>query len=227
MTPAKFWDKDLARYIDHTTLSPTTTDADVRLVCEEAAHYGFAAVVVPPVYVLPAVNALVASNVSTPVCSVVSFPLGFHSAPAKADEAKRIIDSGATEVDMVMNVGAFLAGYHMAVRAEVEAVVSVCKGRALVKLIIETAYLDEAGIIAATKIGVESGVDFVKTSTGFAPRGASEKDVTLIKSVCRGRVGVKAAGGIRDRECARRLIEAGATRLGCSTSVQVVSLEVS
>ncbi|MCZ6766999.1 MAG: deoxyribose-phosphate aldolase [bacterium] len=225
MTGAKSWDKNLAGYIDHTTLSPTTTDADVQLVCEEAAHYGFAAVVVPPVYVLPAVNALTALNVSTPVCSVVSFPLGFHSAPAKVDEAKRIIDSGATEVDMMMNVGAFLAGYHMAVRAEVESVVGACKGRALVKLIIETAYLDEPGIVAATKIGVESGVDFVKTSTGFAPRGASENDVTLIKSACSDRVGIKAAGGIRDRQCARRLIEAGAARLGCSASVQVVSLE--
>ena len=227
MTAATSWDKSLAGYIDHTSLSATTTDADVQRLCEEAAQYGFAAVVVPPVYVLPAVNALAAANVAIPVCSVVSFPFGFHSAPAKVDEAKRIIDSGATEVDMVMNVGAFLAGYPTAVRAEVESVVVACKGRALVKLIIETAYLDDAGIVAATKIGVEAEVDFIKTSTGFAPRGASENDISLIKSVCGGRAGIKAAGGIRDRDFARRLIDAGATRLGCSASVQVVSTEAS
>jgi len=223
MSAATSWDKDLAATIDHTMLSPTTTDADVQRVCEETARYGFAAVVVPPVYVLPAVNALAALRSPTPVCSVVSFPLGFHSAPAKVDEAKRVIDSGATEVDMVMNIGAFLAGYQMAVRSEVESVVSACEGRAVVKLIIETAYLDDVGIVSATKIGVESGVDFVKTSTGFAGRGASENDVTLIRSACGGKVGIKAAGGIRDRQFAWKLIETGATRLGCSASVDVVS----
>lgn len=219
MTPS--WDERLARMIDHTVLKPTTSDDDVRRLCAEVKTYGFAAAVVPPCYVALAVREMAESPI--PVCSIVSFPLGSNTPEGKADEASRLLDAGCGEVDMVMNVGAFLSGRHDVVKEEVGRVVTACRGKAILKLIIETAYLDEEAVKLAAGIGAEGGVDFVKTSTGFGPRGASVEDVRLIKSVVQDRAEVKASGGIRTRAFALALVEAGATRIGSSTSLDLIS----
>ena len=219
MTPT--WDHELAAMIDHTVLKPTASDEDIRLLCDEVKTYGFAAAVVPPCYVAQAVRHMEGSPI--PVCSIVSFPLGSNSPAGKAEEAARLIDDGCREVDMVMNIGAFLSGHHDVTRDEVRRAAGACRGRAILKLIIETAYLDGDAIKLAASIAVDGGVDVVKTSTGFGPRGASVEDVKLIKSVVHDGAGVKASGGIRTREFALALVEAGATRIGCSTSLDLIT----
>ncbi len=217
------WDKVLAAMIDHTVLGTTATDADIGSACAAAKLYGFAALVVSPYNVPRVVKELKGSGVRT--CSVVSFPFGAHSPESKLDQARGLLEVGAEELDMVMNVGAFLSGEINTVRKEIACVASLCKGRACFKLILETAYLDPAQLVLATEIGVEGGVDFVKTSTGFAPRGASVEDIRAMKRVVGDRVGIKAAGGIRTRQFALSLVREGATRIGCSASADVVSLD--
>jgi deoxyribose-phosphate aldolase len=215
------WDRELAGVIDHTILKPSATERDVLMACDEAVRYGFACLVVAPFYLPVAVSRLQGSRAK--VCTVVSFPFGAHMPMAKADEARRYINAGAEEIDAVMNIGAFLSGEHNVVQEEIKGLAAVCRDRAVFKFIIETAYLSPEQISTAAKLAGEFGVDLVKTSTGHAERGATTDDVRIIRVAVGDSVGVKASGGIKTAAFARELLEAGATRLGCSASVRVVS----
>jgi deoxyribose-phosphate aldolase len=215
------WDKNLAKIIDHTILKPDTTEADISRICEESRRYRFASVVVPPCFVPLAVSELGGSGV--PVCSVVSFPFGWEPPEAKLKQTEQLLSLGADEIDMVMNVSKFLSGHVEIVEKEIADVASLCSGKAVLKVIIETACLDPDQTTLAAQIGVEAGADFIKTSTGFGSRGASVEDVRIIKTAVSDRAGIKAAGGIRTKSQARALVEAGATRLGCSASISLVS----
>jgi deoxyribose-phosphate aldolase len=214
------WDRGLAGFIDHTMIKVSTTEGDVLRACTDAVHYGFASVVVSPFYLPLIAERLQGSLVKT--CTLVSFPLGAHAPEDKAEAARRYIDWGAQEIDVVMNVGAFLSGQHNVVKKEVASVASVCRGRAVFKLIIETGCLDERQIATATGLAVEHGADYVKTSTGFGGRGATLMDVIIIKRVAGDKIGIKASAGITTPETAHALLEAGATRLGCSASLDVI-----
>lgn len=215
------WNRQLARIIDHTVLKPDATEDDVRRACREACGYRFAAVVVPPCFVGVTVGETGGKGVA--VCSVVSFPFGWDAASEKLRQAEALLQAGVDEIDVVMNVSKFLSGRRDAVARETEQIVGLCKDRAKVKLIIETGCLDAAQIALASTMGAEAGVDFIKTSTGVSHRGATVEDVRLIRSVVGERVGIKASGGIRTRAQAQALVDAGATRLGSSASVQIVS----
>ena len=215
------WNKELARIIDHTVLKPGATEEDVRCACREACVYRFAAVVVPPCYVSLAVAETGGKGI--PVGSVVSFPFGWDTREEKLQQTEALLRAGADEIDVVMNISMFLSGRHDVVEKETRDIMTLCKGRAVVKLIVETACLSSSQIALASSLGVEAGVDFIKTSTGFSNRGATVEDVRIIKSTVGDRAGIKAAGGIRSREQAESLVLAGATRLGCSASIQVIS----
>ncbi len=211
----------LARYIDHTLLKPEATPEQVERLCEEALRYHFASVCVNPVYVSLAARKLAGSDIA--VCTVVGFPLGATTTAVKVCEAEMAIVQGATEIDMVIPIGRLKAGERPAVRADIAAVAAVCRaGGALLKVIIETALLTEQEKIAACEIAKAAGADFVKTSTGFAKSGATVEDVALMRRVVGPNMGVKAAGGIRTYEAALQMIEAGATRIGASSSVAIV-----
>ncbi len=211
----------LARYIDHTLLKPEATPEQVERLCEEALHYHFASVCVNPVYVPLAAHKLAGSDIA--VCTVVGFPLGATTTAVKVCEAELAITQGATEIDMVIPIGRLKAGEQPAVREDIAAVVAVCHaGGALLKVIIETALLTEEEKIAACGIAKAAGADFVKTSTGFAKGGATAEDVALMRRVVGPEMGVKAAGGIRTYEAAIQMIEAGATRIGASSSVAII-----
>ncbi|UCH85775.1 MAG: deoxyribose-phosphate aldolase [Candidatus Latescibacterota bacterium] len=201
-------------------LKPGCTLDDVTRVCEETAAHKFAAVVVPPCFVADAVAAMAGTRI--PVCSVVSFPFGWDPPADKRDQATRLLNKGATEIDMVMNVSAFLSGFNELVEDEIVVVRECCSADAVLKVIIETAYLDDAQIAAAARICVKAGAHYVKTSTGFAPRGATVEDIALIKRTIGDGAGIKAAGGIRTCKQALALVGAGATRLGCSASVGLI-----
>jgi deoxyribose-phosphate aldolase len=218
------WDQDLASRIDHTLLTPTATSEDVRRACEASTQFGFAALVVHPYYVPMVARELQSTPVR--VCSVVAFPFGAENDTQKAAASQHLIDAGAGEIDVVMNIGAFLSGDEAMVSREIASVVKACRrGRVVLKLIIETAYLSGLQIERAARLGVDGGVDFVKTSTGYGPRGASVDDVQRIRRVTGDAAGVKASGGIRTRKFALELLAAGATRLGCSTSLELVRLD--
>ena len=212
-------DARLAGMIDHTILKSSTTEADVEKVCSEAKSYGFAAVVVPPSFVRMAAE--ITGRSAPAVCSVAGFPFGWETQAEKLRQAESLLAAGAVEVDVVMNIGAFLSGRTDVVETEARALAGLLSGNAVFKLIIETAYLDDDGIGRAALLGAGAGVDFIKTSTGFAPRGATRGDVRIIASAVGKKVGIKAAGGIRTRAEADALVAAGATRLGCSVSVDL------
>lgn len=214
---------EIARFIDHTRLKPETTPAEIRELCREAKRFGFATVCVNSCYVPLAVRLLAGSNVG--VCSVVGFPLGAMLTEAKVAEARSAIRAGATEIDMVMNIGLLRARRYAEVLRELEAVKRVA-GKRVVKVIIETGLLTEEEKVRAAGLVLESGADFVKTSTGFGPGGATVEDVALLAGVVRGRIGIKAAGGIRTLEQAGALLAAGATRLGTSAGVAIVTEEL-
>ena len=214
------WDMRLARIIDHTILRPDATEDEVRRVCREACDYHFAAVVVPPCYVPLAVRATGGKGV--PVCSVVSFPFGWDTTEHKLRQTEALLQAGVDEIDVVMNITRFLSGDHAVVRKEAAEIAALCGEEVAVKLIIETACLSEEQIALAASLGVEGGARFIKTSTGYARRGATVDDVRVIKAAVEERAGIKAAGGIRTRTQAEALVQAGATRLGCSASVDVV-----
>jgi deoxyribose-phosphate aldolase len=216
------WNKDLARLIDHTILRSDATEDDVRRACREACAYRFAAVVVPPCYVPIAVRETGGKGV--PVCSVVSFPFGWETTEEKLRQTEALLKAGVDEIDVVMNIGRFLSGDHAIVRKEAAEIIALCGADMAVKLIIETACLDESQIALASSLGAEAGVRFIKTSTGYARRGATVEDIAVIRKSVNGRAGIKASGGIRTRSQAEELVRAGATRLGCSASVEVVSL---
>jgi deoxyribose-phosphate aldolase len=214
------WDRGLAGFIDHTVIKASTTEDDVLRACKDAVRYGFASVVVSPFYLPLIAERLRGSLVKT--CTLVSFPLGAHAPEDKAEATRRYIGWGAQEIDVVMNVGAFLSGQHNVVEKEIISMASVCRGRAVFKLIIETGCLDERQIATATKLAVEHGADYVKTSTGFGGRGVTLMDVTIIKGVAGDKIGIKASAGINTPETARELLDAGATRLGSSASLDVI-----
>jgi deoxyribose-phosphate aldolase len=211
----------VAKLIDHTLLGAASTQDGILKLCAEARKYGFASVCVNPYWVPLAARELAGSGVG--VATVVGFPLGASRTEIKAAEARDAIEAGATEIDMVLNIGALKSGDRAAALADVKAVVDACKGKAIVKVIIETCYLTDEEKREATLICVEAGADFVKTSTGFGTGGATVEDVALIRSVAGPNMGIKASGGVRDLAFARKLIAAGATRLGASASVAIVT----
>ena len=214
--------QDLAAYIDHTLLKPDATPQQVHDLCSEAIQYKFASVCVNPCYVRLAAERL--KNSSVKVCSVVGFPLGAHVPEIKGLEARRAIRDGAQEIDMVINVGALKGGDDELVYRDIRAVTMAClDGGAICKVIIEAALLTDEEKLRACQAARRARADFVKTSTGFGPGGATAHDVALMAgAVCGTKMGVKAAGGIRTLEDAQAMIRAGATRLGASASLRII-----
>lgn len=215
--PAGPW--DLAPLIDHTLLKPDATGAQVEALCAEALQHGFASVCVNPLWVPLAAALLKGSAVRT--CTVVGFPLGASSLAAKAREAELALAEGAQEVDMVLALGAVKAGDWDMVRRDLEALRAAVPAPAVLKVILETCLLTDAEKEQASILALEAGLDFVKTSTGFSTGGATEADVALMRRTVGTGMGVKASGGIRTYEAALRMVLAGATRLGLSSSVAV------
>ncbi len=213
---------NLAPYIDHTLLKATATPADIRQLCAEAREHHFKAVCVNPQHVALCVDELSGSGVL--VATVCGFPLGAVTSQQKAEEARLSVAAGADEVDMVMAIGSALAGDWAYVQADIAAVRGATAGKVL-KVIIETCYLSGEQKEKATEAAVQAGADFVKTSTGFGPGGATLDDVRLMARVAAGRAQIKAAGGVRSPEDAAAMIEAGAARLGTSGGVGLVSGE--
>jgi len=219
---ARRWNpRELAGVLDHTLLAAGATTADIQRLCDEAREHGFAAVCVNGVHVPLCAARLAGSAVK--VSAVVGFPLGANDPRAKSHEARLALESGAREIDMVLQIGALRAGERELVLRDIESVVGTARAeRALVKVILETGLLSRDEIVSACRLAEEAGAGFVKTSTGFGPRGASREDVELMRSCVGTRLGIKAAGGIRTASFARELLAAGATRLGCSASVALV-----
>ncbi|RFP63709.1 deoxyribose-phosphate aldolase [Hymenobacter lapidiphilus] len=213
---------NLAPYIDHTLLKPDATPEQIARLCAEAAAHGFASVCVPPCYVRQAAEALHGSGVA--VCTVIGFPLGYSLAKVKFFEGHLALTDGATELDMVLNIGALKAGRHAEVEDEIGQLAELCRLRgAILKVIIETALLTEAEIVTACRLCAEAGANFVKTSTGFASRGASVADIELMRASLPTHIRLKASGSIRTREAALALVAAGADRLGASDGVALLA----
>ena len=213
--------RDIARRIDHTLLKPEATREQIEALCREAREHGFATVCVNPTWVSLCAGLLRGSE--TAVCTVVGFPLGATLAEVKAYEAARVVEQGACEVDMVMNVGALKSRDYRLGERDIAAVVESSRGGgALVKVIIEAALLTDDEKVKACVIARAAGADFVKTSTGFGPGGATAADVALMRRVVGPEMGVKAAGGVRDLKSAQAMLEAGADRIGASVGVKIV-----
>jgi deoxyribose-phosphate aldolase len=207
--------------IDHTLLKPDATRTDIEQLCREAAEFHFATVCVNPSWVALAASLLRGTGVG--VCSVVGFPLGATTADVKQYEARRAIYDGASEIDMVINIGALKSGDLRAVEKDIEAVVDPCRQCGVIsKVIIEAALLTDEEKITASTLSKAAGADFVKTSTGFGPGGATAADVALMRRVVGAEMGVKAAGGVRDLEGLKAMVAAGATRVGASAGVRIV-----
>lgn len=214
------FDNSLAKYIDHTLLKADATEEEIRNLCEEARTYEFASVCINPTNVRLVSEFLQGSPVK--VCTVIGFPLGASTPTVKAIETRDAIANGAEEVDMVINVGALRSGNDELVRRDIEAVVQAAEGKALVKVILETALLTKEEIVKGSLLSKLGGADFVKTSTGFSSAGAVASDVELMRKTVGPEMGIKAAGGIRTQEIAKEMIKAGATRIGASASVSIV-----
>jgi deoxyribose-phosphate aldolase len=216
----------IAAIIDHTLLRPEAAWEDVERICGEAAHFKFATVCVNPCWVQRSADRLTGTGVG--VCSVVGFPLGATTMETKASEACGAIRDGAREIDMVINVGALKSGDVSLVEDEIALVARLCHDRgALTKVIIEAVLLTTDEKVVACRLARNAGADFVKTSTGFGPGGATLADVSLMRRVVGSEIGVKAAGGIRDLETLRAMVAAGATRIGASAGVSIVREAVS
>ncbi len=211
----------MAKYIDHTLLKPEASEDDVRKVCDEAKKYNFASVCVNPNHIKFVAEQLEGSGVAP--CVVIGFPLGATMPEIKAEETKAVIAIGAKEVDMVVNIGAIKSGKWPLVMRDIEAVVGAAKGKALVKVIIETCLLTDEEKVRVCAIAKMADADYVKTSTGFSTGGATKEDVALMRQTVGPLIGVKASGGVRDYETAVAMIKAGATRLGTSSGVAIVS----
>lgn len=207
------------KFIDHTFLKPTATKNDITKICEEALQYEFFSVCVNSCYVALAEEQLENSNVK--ICAVIGFPLGAMSTKAKAFEAKQAIMDGADEIDMVMNIGLLKSKDFDGVWKDIEAVKKIIPNNTL-KVIIETCYLDNLEIIKASELTIQSGADFIKTSTGFGGDGATIHDVKLMKSVAKDLCEIKASGGIRDYKTAKQYLDLGVTRLGVSSGVAIM-----
>ena len=213
---------DLARMIDHTLLKANATEAEIVKLAEEAKEYKFASVCVNPTWVQKAAEILKDAE-EVKVCTVIGFPLGATTSETKAFETKNAIEKGATEVDMVINIGALKDKQYDLVEKDIKAVVDAAKGKALTKVIIETCLLNDEEKEIACKLSVKAGADFVKTSTGFSTGGATVEDIALMRKTVGPDVGVKASGGVRSLEDAQNMIEAGATRIGASSGVAIVN----
>lgn len=211
---------ELAKLIDHTALKPETTKAQITQLCKEAKEYGFASVCVNPTWVKLAAELLAGSDVK--VCTVIGFPLGANTSAVKAFEAKDAIANGAGEVDMVINIAALKDKDDALVESDIRAVVEAANGT-LVKVIIETSLLSDEEKVRACEIAVKAGTDFVKTSTGFSTGGATKEDVTLMRKTVGPTIGVKASGGVRTKQDVEDMVAAGATRIGASAGVAIVS----
>src|SRR5579871_2050080 len=221
MIQCNVFDTAIAALIDHTLLRPDATAADIRKLCEEARQYSFASVCVNPYWVPLAASALAGSSVK--VCTVVGFPLGANSTAIKVAETKEAVQAGALEIDMVLNIGELRGGNHDAVRQDIQAVTSAAhQGNAIVKVIIETALLDDQQKAVACALAKSAGAEFVKTSTGFSTHGATTHDVALMRKTVGPDMGVKASGGIRTLEDLKNMVSAGATRIGASAGVKIV-----
>jgi deoxyribose-phosphate aldolase len=211
----------IASLIDHTILKPETTAAQVRQLCEEAVRYKFASACVNPVFVPLVAEMLRGSSVK--VCSVAGFPLGATTTDAKVFEAQEAIQHGAQEIDMVMNVGALKSRDESAVEEDIRRVVDAChRGNAICKVILENCLLSDEEKARACKIAVNTGADYVKTSTGFSAGGATVEDVALMRALVGTKIGVKASGGIRTLEDLKKMVAAGATRIGTSSGVKIM-----
>ncbi len=210
--------REFARYIDHTLLRPDATDKDVLRLCDEAAEYGFASACVASCWAGAARERLEGTGVK--VCCVVGFPFGSAAPYAKASEAWAAVDSGADEVDMVMNFGYLRSGMVEELKRELSAVVAVTQG-ATVKVIIETCYLTDEEKVLAARLVRDSGAAFVKTSTGYGPKGAAVEDVRLMAKQVPG-IKIKASGGIRTYEAAKEFLDAGASRIGTSSGPAIM-----
>jgi deoxyribose-phosphate aldolase len=211
----------IAGMIDHTLLKPEATKEDIERLCREAAEFRFATVCVNPVWI--ALSARLLRGTGVGVCSVVGFPLGATTADVKHYETRRAIFDGATEIDMVINVGALKSGDLRTAERDIEAVVEPCRQCGVVsKVIIEAALLTDDEKTAACTLARAAGADFVKTSTGFGPGGATVADVALMRRVVGTAMGVKAAGGVRDLQGLQAMVGAGATRVGASAGVRIV-----
>jgi deoxyribose-phosphate aldolase len=213
--------REVARYIDHTLLKPDATREEILKVCEEGVRYAFASVCINPIWVREAACALRGSGVK--VCTVIGFPLGANAADTKAFEARRAIFDGASELDMVINIGALKSGDHDLVSRDIKGVVEIAHEVGYIcKVIIETALLTDDEKVSACLIAKEAGADFVKTSTGFSKGGATAADVALMRRAVGSQMGVKASGGVRDLRQAQEMITAGATRIGASVGVKII-----
>ena len=211
---------NVARMIDHTLLKADATKEQIEKICVEAKEYNFASVCVNPAWVK--VSAEILQGTEVKVCTVIGFPLGASTPETKAFETKNAIENGATEVDMVINIGALKGGDLELVERDIRAVVDAAKGKALTKVIIETCLLTEEEKVSACELSVKAGADFVKTSTGFSTGGATAEDIALMRKTVGPDIGVKASGGVRSAEDAEMMINAGATRIGASSGAAIV-----
>lgn len=213
--------KTIAKMIDHTLLKADATKEQIEKLCGEAKQYDFASVCVNPVWVKESANYLQGTDVK--VCTVIGFPLGATTTETKAFETKNAIENGATEVDMVINIGALKIGDNDLVEQDIRAVVAAAKGKALTKVIIETCLLTDEEKVRACELSVKAGADFVKTSTGFSTGGATVEDIALMRKTVGPTIGVKASGGVRSADDAKKMIDAGATRIGASSGIAIVN----
>jgi deoxyribose-phosphate aldolase len=217
------FDRELAAMIDHTLLKPEATAEQITKLCQEALQYQFKSVCINPFWVPLAAMLLKGSKVN--VCTVVGFPLGAVPAADKAHEVSEAVRNGATEVDMVINIGALKSGQYDVVLADIKAVVRAAKRKTVVKVILETGLLTDSEKVKACELCKQAGADFVKTSTGFGPGGATESDIALMRKTVGDKMGVKASGGIRNYETATAMIKAGANRIGASAGIAIVTAD--
>jgi deoxyribose-phosphate aldolase len=217
------FDRELAAMIDHTLLKPEATAEQITKLCQEALQYQFKSVCINPFWVPLAAMLLKGSKVN--ICTVVGFPLGAIPAADKAHEVSEAVRNGATEVDMVINIGALKSGQYDVVVADIKAVVRAAKRKTVVKVILETGLLTDSEKVKACELCKQAGADFVKTSTGFGPGGATESDITLMRKTVGDKMGVKASGGIRNYETATAMIKAGANRIGASAGIAIVTAD--
>lgn len=212
---------NVAAMIDHTLLKPEATKEQIETLCKEAKENNFFSVCVNPTWVSMAKELLNGSSVK--VCTVIGFPLGASTSETKAFETKNAIEHGADEVDMVINIGALKDHNDELVESDIRSVVEAAKDKVLTKVIIETSLLTKEEKIRACELSVKAGADYVKTSTGFSTGGATFEDIALMRKTVGPNIGVKASGGVRSTEDAQRMIEAGATRIGASSSVAIIN----
>lgn len=212
---------ELNKFIDHTLLKADATQEEIAKICEEAVEYNFMSVCINPVWIPVAKPLLAGSDVK--ICTVIGFPLGANSSAVKAYEASNAVEAGAHEVDMVINVGAAKAGDWETVGSDIKAVVDAVPTDVIVKVIIETCLLTDEEKVAASLEAKKAGADYVKTSTGFSTGGATLADVKLMRETVGAQMGVKASGGVGNRAEALEMIEVGASRIGASKGIQIVS----